>query len=250
MSGYSLVTARDATAFRRLVEDMPRRTGPHYLLHDRCVARYWQSLDRTFPDHQLCLVDDHTGGAVGIGRGIPLALDGSWSELPSEGLDWALEKGFVDHQAGRTPNAVSALYIEIAATHRGRRLSQRILTAMLRHAGSMGYRHLVAPVRPSLKSRYPLIDIDTYLSWTTPTGSPFDPWLRVHVQTGARVLHVCRRAMLISGTRNEWAEWTEMELPGDGEYIIPDGLVPLRIQSDVGEYIEPGIWVLHDVPES
>ena len=61
------------------------------------------------------------------------------------------------------------------------------------------------------------------------------------------MLHPCTEAMVVSDTVARWAEWTAMEFPGDGSYIVPGGLVPLhvRLGDDQGSYIEPGVWILH-----
>lgn len=247
MPAFTQVTARDPERFRQLNYEMPRADGPEFLDKDRAVVEFWPQLVDTFPDYQFCLVDDVTGLAAGVGRCLPLDFDGGWSDLPDGGLDWALEKGFSDQTAGHTPRLVSALYIEVAETHRGQGLSGRMLATMKEIASAQGFRQLIAPVRPSMKSRYPLIDIDTYLSWTTPEGHPIDPWLRVHTRAGGKVLHACRRAMMIEGTAEQWAVWTGMAFPGDGDFIIPYGLVPVRVRSGWGEYIEPGVWVLHEI---
>ena len=39
--------------------------------------------------------------------------------------------------------------------------------------------------------------------------------------------------------------WTGLDFPGEGNHIIPYGLVPLTTRGAEGEYVEPGIWVLH-----
>jgi GNAT superfamily N-acetyltransferase len=224
---------------------MVRASGPTFLEHDDMVDQYWPLLAETFPDNQLCLVGQESGRAVAIGHSIPVAFTGDWVELPAEGLDWVLGRGFQDRAAGKPPTIMSALYIEVADSHRGHHVSSQMLAAMRQTARSQGFRHLVAPVRPSLKSRYPLIDIEAYLDWQTPEGLPFDPWLRVHVRAGGKVLHPCRRAMRVKGTRQQWEGWTGMVFPGDGEYVIPHGLVPVSFQGKEGEYVEPGVWVLH-----
>jgi hypothetical protein len=36
-----------------------------------------------------------------------------------------------------------------------------------------------------------------------------------------------------------------VEFPGQGNYAIPHGLVPVIVHDSEGEYIEPGIWVVH-----
>lgn len=245
MSKYTVVTARHTERFRELSDGMVRSSGETFLDHDNMVEKYWPLLAKTFPDDQFCLVVEESDRAVAIGNSIPLAFRGEWAELPAEGLDWVLEKGFEDRAAGIPPTIMSALYIEIADSHRGQHVSSQVLAEMRQIARSQGFSYLVAPVRPSLKNRYPLMDIEAYLDWQTPEGLPFDPWHRVHVRAGGRVLHPCRRAMRVRGTRQQWADWTGMEFPGDGEYVIPHGLVPVSFHGTEGEYVEPGVWVLH-----
>ena len=89
---------------------------------------------------------------------------------------------------------------------------------------SKGFRHLVVPVRPNEKSKYPLISIDDYIQWTNDEGLPFDAWLRVHARAGAKIIKPCHEAMTICGTRAEWEGWTGMKFPQSGTYYIPGAL--------------------------
>jgi hypothetical protein len=47
-----------------------------------------------------------------------------------------------------------------------------------------GLTHLVAPVWPSLKERYPLTSIERYVQWRRDDGQLFDPWMRIHERLG------------------------------------------------------------------
>jgi hypothetical protein len=245
MSAYTVVTAQENERFWELNNGMVRADGPAFLEHDSTVAQYWSRLDETFPDNQFCLVEQESGKAVGVGNSIPVAFKGEWADLPPGGLDWVLEKGFQDRAASKTATVMSALYIEVAGSHRGQHLSSQMISVMRQIALSQGFVHLVAPVRPSLKSRYPLIPIEEYSRWQNSDGFPFDPWLRVHVQAGGKILHPCPSAMIVKGLRQQWMEWTGMDFPAEGNYTIPHGLVPVIVRDNKGEYIEPGIWVLH-----
>lgn len=245
MSTYQIITAGAGSQFCELSNAMARADGPGFLEHDLVVAQYWPQLEALFPDNQFCLVESVSGQVVGIGHSIPLAFQGDWAELPDGGLDWVLAKGFQDQAAGRPPTLISALYIEVADGQRGKNISAQMLAAMRQIAYTQGFDHLIAPVRPSWKSRYPLISIDTYMHWQTADGLPFDPWVRVHVRAGGRILHPCRRAMTVRGTRQQWTSWTGLDFPDAGDYTVPHGLVPVAVREDVGEYVEPGIWVLH-----
>lgn len=246
MSNFTVVTAGQAGLFDQLNDRLQALQLPEFLNHDEVVARYWGLLTERYPEYQFLLVGD-TGEPLGRGHSIPLRFDDEWSTLPEGGLDWALETGFQDHEGGREPNLVSALFIVISKDQTGRGLSYRMLTAMRNIAHQQGFQHLIAPVRPSSKSRYPLIPMVDYCRWTRPDGSPFDPWIRVHIRSGGTMLHPCSQAMVVRDTVARWSHWTGIEFPGDGSYIVPGGLVPLAIDrcTDQGAYIEPGVWVLH-----
>jgi hypothetical protein len=53
--------------------------------------------------------------------------------------------------------------------------------------------------------------------------------------------------MKITGTIAEWRKWTGMMFPESGEHIVPGALVPVQIdiESDIGTYIEPNVWLIH-----
>jgi hypothetical protein len=112
---------------------------------------------------------------------------------------------------------------------------------------SQGLARLIAPVRPSLKSRYPLTPMDHYIRWKNPNGLPFDPWLRVHARLGAELVKTCHQAMHIAGTVAEWEAWTGMVFPESGPYVVPGALVPVEfdLAANSGTYIEPNVWMVH-----
>ncbi len=118
MTDYKIITARDAE-FEALSKHVHTGGGPVFLDYDAAVQRWWRLLDKTFPEHQFCLLDEASGQPVAIGNSIPLAFSRVLSELPDEGLDWVLEQGFLDREAGRQPTLMSALYIEVAEAQRG-----------------------------------------------------------------------------------------------------------------------------------
>jgi len=248
MPEYTVVTARAAEQFRELSGTVHTTSIPGFLDQDEVVGRYWSRLAEIFPDYQFCLVEKASGTAVARGHSIPVAFDGEWSSLPDEGLDWVLEKGFLDNADGRRSTVYSALYIVVSDQYRGSGLSSRVLAAMRQIGREQGFSHLIAPVRPSMKSHYPLIAMEEYCRWQNAEGYPFDPWLRVHVRAGGEVLHSCPRSMKVRGSLRQWEEWTGMEFPGAGSYVVPGALAPVTVDNGNGSeglYIEPGIWVLH-----
>jgi hypothetical protein len=87
-------------------------------------------------------------------------------------------------------------------------------------------------VRPNWKERYPLIPIERYASWVREDGLPFDPWMRVHARLGAEILRPEPESLRIVGAVAEWEEWTGMAFPESGEYVVPHGLAPLRVDRE------------------
>jgi hypothetical protein len=114
-------------------------------------------------------------------------------------------------------------------------------------AAQHGLDPLVAPVRPTLKARYPLTPMERYLAWRRADGELFDPWLRVHERLGAEILGVCASSLVVEGAVGEWEEWTDMAFPESGSYVVEGALVPVEIdrEQDIGRYVEPNVWMRH-----
>jgi hypothetical protein len=122
-----------------------------------------------------------------------------------------------------------------------------VLRAMKEAAARSGLPALIAPVRPTLKDRYPLTPMESYARWRREDGMPFDPWLRVHRRLGAEFLRVAPRSMEITGTVAEWEGWTGMRFPESGPYVVPGALSPvvMDLERDLGTYEEPNVWMRH-----
>ena len=143
------------------------------------------------------------------------------------------------------PDALSAMVAVVDRGRQGEGLSSRLVEAMRDLAREHGYPALVAPVRPTWKERYPLIPMERYARWQRGDGLPFDPWLRVHAKLGAEVVDVCPESMRIEGSVEEWQEWTGLAFPDDGDYLVPGGLAPVRVENRHGVYVEPNVWMRH-----
>jgi len=219
---------------------------PAFILASEVAARYWPRVLTAFAAFQLALVEDATGAIVGMGYSVPFAWDGTVAGLPA-GWDGVVEQAVDDLDRGRPATAAAALSITLAGSHLGLGLSRRLLGGLRAVAGENGLDGLVAPVRPTLKSRYPLTPMERYVRWTRADGTPFDPWLRAHWRLGAELLDVCPASMRITGKVADWEAWTGMRFPESGSYVVPDALVPVDIDTgrDLGTYVEPNVWVRH-----
>jgi GNAT superfamily N-acetyltransferase len=213
-----------------------------FMYHDAVANVHWDRQYEEFPDLQLYLVDeDDRYLAESNAVPIPFGPDA----LPDEGWDAALEQAF----AGSPAVAVSAIAITVGVEHRGKGLSKTMLDGMRQAVAARGLTDLVAPVRPSLKHRYPLVPAHRYIEWRREDGKLLDPWLRVHEDAGARLVGVAPRSMRISGTVSEWQEWTQMVFPDSGAYVVPGALVPVDIdlEGERGVYVEPNVWMHHRI---
>jgi GNAT superfamily N-acetyltransferase len=220
---------------------------PEYNVHGEVVSGYWNRLFGDFPEFQFALYDEHDG-VLAEGHTVPCVWDGTTEGL-GEGIDMMIAGAFEARASGQRPTALGALAAEISPQFQGRGLADRVLGGMAEVARSAGLTHLIAPVRPSLKDRYPITPIERYVAWTRDDGEPFDPWIRVHVRRGAKVARPIPHSMLITGTVAEWERWTGMRFPDDGPYTFPDGLAPVEIDRgrDLGSYWEPNVWIVHEI---
>jgi hypothetical protein len=214
---------------------------PEYNLHGNHSSLVFGALVPQHSPFQVLFYDRHLERIVARGRTVRFHWDGSLDGLPA-GFD-ALARRALDDL--RTPNALSALAAEVATDQQGRGLSPLVLRAMAACAREGELDHLVAPVRPSRKDRYPLIPIEQYARWTRPDGLPFDPWIRVHARLGATILRSEVESLQIEAPISDWEEWTGMPFPADGEYVFPAGLATLRVHHGVGSYWEPNVWMQH-----
>lgn len=227
-------------------EILSQPTFPEYLQNNVPGNKYWGRLYEDFPDFQLGLVDGDE--LVAELHSVPTPWDGSDADLPA-GWDEAFLRAF---ESGREPTVLSALAISVRPDRQSQGLAARMLGEMRSAAAAGGLRELIAPVRPTLKARYPLIAIERYIEWRRPDGSHFDPWIRVHERIGGTIARAAPAAMRVTGTVEQWEDWTGMALPVTGTYVVPGGLVPIRIdrERDTGEYLEPACWVHHRVPRA
>jgi GNAT superfamily N-acetyltransferase len=225
-----------------------QQVWPEYNLHGNVLNRHWHRLFDEFPAFQFVLYDEQQGGVLAEGHTAPCCWDGTSAGL-GEGIDEMLVAAFDARDAGRRPTALCALAAEIRPSHQGRGLAARILEAMAEITRDCGLANLIAPVRPSLKERYPIIPIERYVLWRREDGQPFDPWIRTHTRLGGTLVKPVPHSLRITGRIAEWEQWTSMRFPDDGEFTFPGGLATVSIdhQRDLGSYWEPNVWIVHRV---
>jgi hypothetical protein len=220
---------------------------PEFLTEgDECgLDAVWNTIYTTFGAFQFLLRDEQ-GVAVAAGQTVPFAWTGETTDLP-ESIASLLRRAGEDVAAGRPANTLCAVAALVDPTQRARGLSTEILKHMRAIGVAHGLRHLVAPVRPTLKASYPLTPMERFITWRRPDGTLLDPWLRVHERLGAVVLGIAPRTMINVGTVAQWETWTGMPFPDSGAYVVPGALQPVRIDrdKDEGRYEDPNVWMRH-----
>jgi GNAT superfamily N-acetyltransferase len=218
---------------------------PEFIFHDEGVAPYRERRIAYFPDWEFYLVDAERR-LIGGCWGVPIAWDGSVEDLPG-GFTDSLRRSVESHEAGVVPDTFVLMAAAVRNDEQGKGHASRVITAVRDRAVATGLPQVIAPVRPTLKSSYPLTDITEFMTWTRADGLPLDPWLRTHVRLGATILAPAPASQTMTGTVADWESWTGMALPATGTYVIPDGLTTLAIdrEADTGLYREPNIWMRH-----
>jgi GNAT superfamily N-acetyltransferase len=222
---------RSSAAFSEI-----RRAWPEIVLHDAISNAHWGRLYEERPEFQFVLVDD--GELLAEGNSIPVSgMPASWRD--------ALRSGFERGSADR----LCALAILIDPDRQRRGLSR----LMLEHMRGLAFERdwdLVAPVRPSLKHRYPLTAIERYVEWRRDDGLLFDPWLRAHERLGAELVGIAENSLVAEGTVAELEQWSGLSFPESGSYVVEGALVPVEIdrERDHGSYREPNVWMRHATP--
>lgn len=235
------------TQIRELQSELGSKAWPEFMQQDKTVVDHWPSLYTRFSDFQYALFEDDL--LLGVGNSLPLYWDQPFSELPDRGLDWAMEKANEDFSKNLEANILVGVQILINPAYQGKGLSYKMLDVMKDIANKNGLLHIALPVRPTLKSAYPLIPMEDYIYWVNHKKFPFDPWIRVHIKAGGKILHTCHRSMDITGTISEWEAWTNTKFHTSGDYIIDQALVPVKVNTEknVGQYMEPNVWILHPI---
>lgn len=243
---YHVATYRERPDLNDRWEQTVAPAWPAFLMEDVRINEHWDYVFEGAPDFQLYLVDDETDAVLALANTCPFRWSGRHDDLPT-GIADVLIRAKRERDAGDDPTTLCALQAIVTEGNRGSGLAAVLVDRMRDKAERAGFADLVAPVRPSWKARYPLQDFTSYVRWTRQDGSPFDPWIRVHVRAGAEFMPVVPRSQTIEGTVEDWQRWTGMVFPDSGDYVVPGALIPVQVdvERDRGRIDEPNIWMRH-----
>lgn len=218
---------------------------PAFITADQLAKQYIGRVREWFTDQDLILLDDDDE-PVATGWGVPLRWTGELEDLPSGYTD-SIVRAVEGREQQVEPDTLVICGAIVRPDLKGKGVAGELLTALRHLADEAGWSRVIAPVRPTLKARYPLTPIDSYITWARDDGAPLDPWIRTHWRLGARTLQAAPRSQTMTGTVVEWERWTGLVLPESGDYVIPEGLSVLHVDTpaDLGTYVEPNVWMQH-----
>ncbi|RZT20678.1 hypothetical protein EV649_3830 [Kribbella sp. VKM Ac-2569] len=241
---YELIPAAEGTQYDDEAEQRFAEDWPEFIFHDEGVTPFRERRVEYFRDWEFYLVADDR--LIAGCWGVPIAWDATVADLPG-GFTDTLARAVTSYEENVVPNTFVLMAAAVRSDEQGRGHAGRVITAIRDRAVDKGLGQVIAPVRPTLKSRYPLTPVETFMTWTREDGLPLDPWLRTHVRLGATLLAPAPASQTMTGTVEDWEKWTKMPFPSTGTYTIPDGLTTLTIdrEADTGIYVEPNIWLRH-----
>ncbi len=244
---YKFVTTKDRSDLIKKGDEIVVQVWPEFMLHDAVANEYFFQLYSSFPEFQYWLLNGEE--IVGIGNSIPICWNDDLGNLPDEGWDWALKKGFDDLKAGIEPNLLCGLSITINPEHQGKGISKEMIISMVQIGKNSKLNSLIIPIRPTLKKDFPQMDMKQYITLKREDGQLFDPWLRIQEKLGGKIIKVCSKAMNIQGSVQDWKNWTGLSFPKSGSYEIDGALKPVIIdlENNEGIYIEPNVWMEHQL---
>lgn len=218
---------------------------PPFITADREVPKYIRRIRSVFADLEIVLLDDSR--IVAAAWGVPIRWSGEQVDLP-DGYTHTLRVALEHHDEGIKANTLVVMAAQVHPACRGRGIATAALDALRDVASARGWDKMIAPVRPTSKSLYPLIPIETFAVWVREDGLSVDPWIRTHQRMGGRIIATAPMSQTMTGSCAEWEAWTGLPLPGSGKFVFADGLSVLTVDADqdVGTYDEPNVWIEHE----
>ncbi len=239
----SFKTYAEAPYLAKSADEIGYALCPGFLLTNPNDINNWPRLRQEFAAYQVVIVDDNQQQPIGVINTVPLNWQASLEYLPEEGWDWALANA----ELGGNWHCI--LFIAIIPAYRGQQLAEKAVQIAKQLGQTYGHQGTIVPVRPTRKKCFPTMSMAAYLEKHHEDGRVYDPWLRLHLKLGAKIIKICHRAMTITLSLEEWFKYGAVPHKDDPqELIVPDGLVPVRIISgkNIGIYEEPNVWLVHN----
>ena len=178
-------------------------------------------------------------------QAVHVEIDPEAKVLPDLGWRFSIQNA---SQSSRK-NALSLVEASIDPAFRGHGLSKILIERVKYEARLRKFSQLIAPVRPTLKARFPTESAELYCRRKDSDSRIFDPWLRVHVEAGAVITNICHNSVCVKATLDKWHEWTGLRFSSSGPMLVDGGLMPVTVDTgaNIGIYTEPNVWVKYSL---
>jgi len=178
---------------------------------------------------------------------LPFYWNKPLSDLPNDGWDWLMKKGISDHENGIIPNCLGGLQIIVGKDNQGKGLSQIFIAEGKRLMTEKGFDYFALPIRPTFKHQYPFMPMKEYLNFRK-EKKVFDPWIRSHLKSNAKIIDVCSNSMNVKREITFWENLINKQITESGFYEVKGALNPVEINIDLnlGEYREENIWIYYN----
>lgn len=219
---------------------------PEIILRSRVMKNYWSKLEEYFPFTQIFMVDSD-GNLIGFMNTVPVFWNKSLKELPDDGWDWLLRKGITGFEKGQQPNTLGGLQIIVTKAHQGKGFSKKLIAEAKKVVEKIGYKNFIIPIRPTFKHRHPEMKMPDYINLKK-DNKIYDPWIRTHLKSGAKIISVCSNSMNISGDIPFWEDLLNQKINTSGRYLATGALnlVTIDVEKNHGEYREDNIWIAYN----
>lgn len=191
--------------------------------------------------HIFGIREEASGLLVAFIQAVQVEINPDVNELPDLGWRFSIQNASQRSQK----NALSLVEASIDPKFRGHGLSRRLIERVKSEAQLRNFRQLIAPVRPTMKAKFPTESIEYYCSRKDPNSRVFDPWLRVHVEAGGVIANICPNSVCVTATLGKWQEWTGIPMSSEGPILVEGALMPILVdrEREEGIYTEPNVWV-------
>jgi hypothetical protein len=139
---YRAVSFKERLDLHDIQEEICGKAFPTFLYYSEIAATTWEKMIDYFREYQLLLL--YNDKIVSVYNCMPMNLDIPDEDLPEEAFNWGLEKG----------------------------ISSITISEIKKMCAKMGIKKLIIPIRPTLKSKYPLNDIDQHCLFINKHGRP------------------------------------------------------------------------------
>lgn len=164
-----VVETRERPDLEQQAQAAFRQRWPEFIFHDPISNANIDKVGEYFAEWDLLVLRD--GQVLAGGWGVPLPWDGTTRDLP-DGYDDALVRSVTARESGRPTDTLCIMAAVVAAGAARKGLAGTVLSALRKRALDAGLTRVVCPVRPTLKSSYPLVSMDRSPLGGGPMGCP------------------------------------------------------------------------------